>query len=194
MPIVTVDQVNDYLSNPPWSAAQRNACTLLIAGCQEQLANYLLVPIDLVERTETVPILRSGLLATSAPVNTVLTIDGVAPVGDVLPAGYFWRDKDRGWLATTPLDQIVVSATALDLLTGVTPLSRVVVAYLAGWGAKADLTGGIIRKVAAVMHNRHDDTVTAHQVDAENPPPIKEEFTDQELRLFNARRRISGGR
>lgn len=194
MPIVTVDQVNDYLSSPPWSEAQRRACALLIADRQEQLRGYLQVPIDPVRRVERVPILASGLIATTAPVHTLFSVDGVVAVGDVLPVGVYWRDRDNGWLCTAPVDQLVASVRTLDLLAGVPGVLRVTVDYLAGWGAKADLAGGIIRKVAAVMINRHDDTVTAHQLDAENPPQIKEEFTDQELRLFNARRRISGGR
>lgn len=194
MPIVTVDQVNDYLSNPPWSPAQRSACALLIDERQEQLRGYLQVPIDPVRRTERVPILPSGLIATTAPVHTLLSINGVAPVEDVLPEGYYWRDQDNGWLATTTADQFIAATSALDLLAGVSGPYRAMMDYMAGWGDKADLVGGIIRKVAAVMINRHDDTVTAAQLDAENPPQIKEEFTEQELRMFNARRRIAGGR
>lgn len=197
--VVSVKQVRDHLSSPPWSAEQEAACALLIARRQTELQRYFGVPIDPIDRVETVKILDSGLLATDWPVFKVYSIDGVAAAGSgatfgqALPSPYTWRDE--GWItAPKPVVPLGLTTRPFDIMGATATLGWATVAYAGGWGPLADITGAIIDKVAATMINRHDDTVTARQLDAESPPPLKEEWTDKELDMLRSRRRARGGR
>lgn len=196
-PVVTVDQVRAYLSSPPWSAAQEGACALLILQRQRELQNYLNCPIDPQSRTEIVPILESGLLVTTWPVFQLLSIDTTtlspgAFYGQALPSPYTWRDE--GWVsAPAPAVGGAMLSRPFSLTAGDTATIRVPITYLGGWGPQPDITGAIIQKVAAVMLNRHDDTVTARALDAKAPPPLKEEWTDGERKALSYRRRPRGG-
>ena len=197
-PVVIVEQVRHYLSSPPWSGAQEATCALLIDQRQRELQNYLNCPIDPVERLEAVEVLESGLLATTWPVFQVLEINTTvlspgAFYGDALPDPYTWRDE--GWVSAPAQDGGVGNfSRPYSLLASVScgpPLLPI--RYMAGWGPQPDITGAIIQKVAAVMLNRHDDTVTARALDAKAPPPLKEEWTPAELKALSYRRRPRGG-
>jgi hypothetical protein len=196
-PVVTVDQVRAYLSSPPWSGAQEAACALLILQRQRELQNYLNCPIDPQARTELVAILESGLLVTTWPVFQLLAIDTTtlspgAFYGQPLPTPYTWRDE--GWVTAPPLAAGgALMSRPYSLLAGDTAPTKVATTYLGGWGPQPDLTGAIIQKVAAVMLNRHDDTVTARALDTKAPPPLKEEWTPGELKALSYRRRPRGG-
>lgn len=195
MPVVTTEQVRDHLSRPPWSDSQRAACEQLIASRQARLEDWFRVPIDPVERTETVPIYaESGLIATTYPIHTLLEVDGVAAVDGMPPAPYELRD--RVWLYDPTYDTGTWATTSrpFSLTAPMFGRPRVAVHYLAGWGATSDIVGAIIDKVAAVMLNRHDDTVVARNLDAEKPTEIKEDWTDAELAMLRARRRLVGCR
>lgn len=190
--VVTVDQVRDYLSSPPWSAKQEATCALEIATKQSQLERFLQVPIDPVDRTDNARILPSGLVCTDLPVYTLIAVDSVPTVAGVPPIPYTLKD---GWLYGQELDT-GYSTGALNsrpfslVAGGYNP--RVLVHYLGGWGGQPDITGAIIRKVAAVMLNRHDDTVVARNLDAEKPKEVSEAWTDQELLSLRSRKRPAG--
>jgi hypothetical protein len=197
--VVTVDQVNDHLSSPRWSEDQERACKVLIAQRQKGLERWFGVPIDPVDRTETVTVLDSGLLATSWPVFRVYAIDTVTLAGpgallwEPLPSPYTWRDE--GWI-TAPDPRISAGYTTrpYSITEAACPLARVSLRYAGGWGPQPDIVGALIEKVGNVMANRHEDTVTARQLDEHAPPPLKEEWTDKELMMLRSRRRVRGGR
>ena len=197
-PVVAVQQVRDYLSNPPWSAHQSSACALLITRRQAELERWMRCPIDPVERTEVVPILRrTGIVATSAPVFRVIDIDGAsaggsATYGQPLPAPYEWREE--GWVgAPAQPPYPAYTSRPFSLVNPMECDQRITMHYMAGWGPVSDIVGAIVAKVAATMLNRHDDTVTARALDAKEPPPIKEEWADSELVMLRSRRRLRGG-
>lgn len=197
-PVVTVKQVRDHLSSPPWSAEQEAACAVLIAARQTGLARWFGAPIDPVNRIETVRVLDSGLIATTWPVHRVFSVGGLAVAGpgallwEPLPAPYVWRDE--GWIAAPEPGPATGYATrAYSILTGDPGGIWVAVSYAGGWGPAPDITGALIEKVGAAMLNRHDDTVTARRLDAEEPPPVNEEWTDRELMMLRSRRRWRGG-
>jgi hypothetical protein len=198
--VVTPDQVNDHLSSPRWSADQVKACEVLIAQRQKGLERWFGVPIDPVDRTETVAVLDSGLLATSWPVFRVYAIDSVtladpgALLWEPLPDPYVWRDD--GWISLAdPVSQSAYTERSYSIIGGsCAVLPRVTVRYAGGWGPQPDIMGALIEKVGNVMANRHEDTVTARQLDEHAPPPLKEEWTDKELLMLRSRRRVRGGR
>jgi hypothetical protein len=197
-PVVIVEEVRHYLSSPPWSGYQEASCALLIDQRQRELQNYLSCPIDPIDFTENVEVLASGLLATTYPVFAVLGIDSVvvspqAVFGEALPAPYTWRGE--GWVtAPTPTPGGPANTSRPYTITsGDCYALRVPFHYLAGWGPQPDITGAIIQKVAAVMLNRHDDTVTARALDAKPPPPLKETWLPEELKALSYRRIRRGG-
>lgn len=195
MAIVTVEQVRDYLSHPSWTDSQRRACAQQIDYSQALLADWFRVPIESTEtRTEMVPVLaETGLVATTYPIHTLVTIGGEAAPGGVPPVPY--EIRDGAWLYDPTYDTGLLGYTTRPFsLIGPTGPPLVVVSYLPGWGAKDDIVGAIIKKVAAVMLNRHDDTVAARNLDGEKPTELKEDWTDQELAMLRNRRRLVGMR
>lgn len=195
MPVVTAEQVRDYLSNPRWSESQIRACEQLIKGRQTQLQAWFRMPIDPgPERTDNAPVYTdTGLVATTYPIYTLLALDGVAVAGGVPPSPYELRDG--AWLYNRDYDEVAYSYTSrpFSLVSGAA-VPRTVVRYLPGWGAKDDIVTAIIEKVAAVMLNRHDDTVVARNLDAKTPDPLEEKWTEEELAMLRARRRPVGAR
>lgn len=193
MPLTTVDQVNNHLSSPPWSADQRSACALLISKREAELARWFGVPLEPVLRVDTVAILLpSGLVATPMPIYQVLAIDGVDLIGGVLPVTYELRDE--AWLYCVDPGYAGYSTRAFSLMGGDSRAGsqRVSVKHLAGWGPKDDIIGAVIVKVGNTMLNRHDDTVVARNLDTQGPPPLKEEWTDSELLMLRSRKRPRG--
>lgn len=198
MPIVTTEQIRRRLSNPPWSAEQQQAVSEVSAQRESELAAWLRIPITPVRRVETVPVLDSGLVATSAPVHQLHAVNGVAVAGDDPPEGYTWRDTGSGdahYLATTPppgddaVPPIGYSARPFSLLHGSRP--QITVDYDAGWGPIPALTGAIAERVEAYAANRHDDTVTARALDAEAPPQQREHWIEDDLVALRAYRRAA---
>jgi hypothetical protein len=197
MDIVTVRDVNDHLSSPPWDPAQERACQELIDKRTAELRRWFGVPIDPIPMAETVRVHDSGVLLTSLPVYKVLTLAGVDVVGGrsgcALPSPYYWLDEH--WI-TSPKPALSYGYTTrpFDLVAGAPPLIMVTLAYLGGWGPCSDITGAIITKVAATMMNRHDDTVTTRALDDKTPPQLKEEWTDAEYKALRSRKRPAGAR
>lgn len=193
MAVVTTEQVRDYLSHPTWSDAQTRACEQEIDAKTALLENWFRVPIEPVERTELAPIYGTGLVATSAPIHTLLALNDDTVTDGMPPAPYELRDGV--WLYNRDYDGVLNSYTnrPFDITVGnIRP--RVSVVFLAGWGGTADIVNAIIRKVGAVMLNRHDDTVVARNLDAESPKPLDEDWSDKELMMLRRRRRPVGAR
>lgn len=195
--LVTAEQVRDYLSNPPWTASQEATCRQLIARREAELARWLGwgLPLTPTDRAETARILKSGLIATSAPVYQVHEIAGV-PVADgvfgaELPEPYVWRYE--GWVSV-PEDTAIPGyiTRPFSITDGFRGVRSVLMRYAAGWGPAADIVGAVVMKVAATMENRHSDTVVARAMDAKEPSPLKEEWTEDELKMLSSRRRPWG--
>lgn len=197
MPIITVDQVRAHLSSPDWSGEQREAVAANIALREGELTAWLRVPITPKRRTETVPVLDSGLIATTAPVYRLLAVNGVEVTGDDPPAGYEWRDTNAGtghYLALPALATVTCgyseagySSRPFDVLYG--PRPYVTVDYDGGWGADPVLAGAIRERVSAYALNFHDDTVVARALDAEAPPRQREEWIESDFVALRAYRR-----
>jgi hypothetical protein len=197
MDIVTVRDVNDHLSSPPWSPAQERDCQQLIDKRTAELRRWLGIPIDPVQVTETARIYDSGLVGTTWPVYQVIELAGVPVTGGLtgcaLPAPYYWRDEH--WLVAPKLVPVYSYTTRpFDLVSGACSLRTVGITYRGGWGPCSDITGAIITKVAATMMNRHDDTVTTRALDEKTPPQLKEDWTDTELKMLRSRRQLIGTR
>jgi hypothetical protein len=199
MPIVSVEQIRTRLSSPSWTPAQQQAVAAVIAQREGELAAWLRVPITPVRRTEAVPVLGSGLVATTAPVYRLHAVDGIAVTGDAAPAGYEWRDTNSGtgrYLARPrnvafPMPYFGYSNRAFDPLYG--PYVTVAVDYDAGWGPDPLLAGAIAERVEAYAVNRHDDTVVARNLDAEAPPPQRENWIESDFVALRAYRQPGVG-
>lgn len=195
MDIVTVRDVNDHLSSPPWGPAQERACQELIDKRTAELRRWFGVPIDPVQITETVRVRRSGIVDTSLPVYQVIELAGV-PVTDglagcALPAPYYWLDEH--WITSPKAPPVAgYSTRPFDPVYGDCGLVTVALTYRGGWGPCSDITGAIITKVAATMMNRHDDTVTTRALDEKTPPQLKDEWTDADYKALRSRKRPVG--
>ncbi|MGH3986588.1 MAG: hypothetical protein ACRDTZ_04635 [Pseudonocardiaceae bacterium] len=186
MAIISVDEVNDHLSSPPWSQAQRDSVARRIDKLQADLAAWLQCPIDPEPRAESVPVAaKTGLVLATWPIYHLQTVDGLACNG-VPPPGYTWTQPYRLALTTPDVAPSDWSSRPFSLLHGVYGLRTVVLTYLAGWGPHRMLRGALLDKTAAYATNRHDDTVVARELDATAPPAMKEEWTEQELTLLRS--------
>ena len=195
MAIITVEQVRAHLSGPAWNDAQRADCQRLIDGRQARLQGWLRVPIDPVEITEQAPVdRRSGLVMTTYPIHTLLSVNGDAVAdGDPPPSPYALREN---WLYDT--SQVTRAwgymSAPYTLTEGAGYPNWASVHYLGGWGAVDDLVSALLDKVGNCMLNRHDDTLIARNLDTEKPKSLDEDWSDQELLMLRARRRPVGAR
>lgn len=195
MAVVSAEQVRQHLSSPPWSSDQERAVAANSAQREAELAAWLRMPITPMRRAETVPVLDSGLIATSAPIYRLYAINGVDVVGGAPPEGYTWRDTNAGTghylaqpaLTDDPATPNGYSTRPFSPLYGVRP--HVTVDYDAGWGPDPALTGAIMERVSAYAVNFHDDTVTARALDAEAPAPQREHWIDDDFVALRAYRR-----
>lgn len=186
MAIVSVDEVNDHLSSPPWSQAQRDSVARRIDKLQADLAAWLQCPIDPEPRAESVPVAaKTGLVLATWPIYHLQTVDGTACNGTP-PEGYVWAAPYRLALAVPDTVPSGWSSRSFSLLHGAHAQRGVALTYLAGWGPHQMLRGALIDKAAAYATNRHDDTVVARELDATAPPAAKEEWTEQELTMLRA--------
>lgn len=184
MSIVTAEQVRVYLSSPSWTGEQYASVDANCAQREGELAGWLRVPLTPEERTETVPVLASGLVATSAPIYQLFDIDNVASAGDVPPAGYVLA---RGYLRRPGATG--ASARPFSPLAGDSSLAAVTVHYMAGWGPHPALAGAIMTRVGAYALNKHDDTVMARNLDGDTPKPLRENWTEDDFAVLRAFRR-----
>lgn len=200
MGIVTAERVNRHLSSPAWTSAQFAEAEDLCEEIEATLADQLNTPITPKPYSETAAILDSGLVATAYPVASVSVLNGqTIAEGDPLPAGWVLVDHRIRQQPPNPLT-LTVSTLAL-FPSGVAARAQgfgaVGVSYQAGYGNEPTLRITILEKVAAIMLNRHDDTVIARGLDASAPaavPGSAGNWTEQELAPLGRFRNIVGWR
>jgi hypothetical protein len=203
MAIVDAQRVNRYLSEPFWTESQWAEAETLCVEKEDELAARLVTPITPVPYEETATVLDSGLVATTYPVVTVTSFLG-EPVDDTHPLPQGWG-LINGRVRLRPADAVIpvlgtlgmtsfwqVSLGAASRIQG---NSAVNIGYQAGWGAVPALVNAILRKVAAIMKNRHDDTLLtddAGSATGKQTPTVVEEWTDAELMTLSIFRNPRG--
>lgn len=184
MPLVSVARLSAYMNNPSWSEEQREEAEKICAEREARLGSLLNTPLTPIPWVETVAVLSTGLVATTYPVFAVTTLNGAAvPDGGPLPDGWvIQNNRLRATSATVPssltLGSLMPSVGVFGRVDGIGSVS---VEYQAGWGPLPALVDSILEKAKAVMTNRHDDTITIRDLDAEAPAPEKEDWTDDEI-------------
>ena len=138
-PLVTVDDLRDYMSGVGLTTSQEDAAQDIIDGLVGQIEAVLGRPVAIEERVEYA---SSGWLSAT-PVQAVHEIDGyahTAPLGRLVTGnlGYAATVRYTGGLGADP------SARRLLRIT-------------------------ILRAAAAEMTNRHDDTVSVKDLDIREP-------------------------
>jgi len=198
MAVVDAQRVNRYLSEPFWTESQWAETETLCVEKEDELAARLVSPITPIPFSEMAAVLDSGLVATSYPVATVTSFEG-APVDEThpLPAGWVLiNNRVRATPATTVFPSIdMVGVGALSVASRIQGGGQVNIGYQAGWGPVPALVNGIVRKVAAIMKNRHDDTLVtddAGSATGKQTPTVVEEWTDKELATFGVFRNPRG--
>lgn len=192
MAIVDSARLNRFLSSPTWRDSQYEEADELLDEMEQELGNTLGTFITPVPYAETVAVLQSGLLATAHPVSVVNSLDGVAVTNNVLPSSWTLLPPPESRLRwTDPGSFPPMTPPTFDLMTGWSPVGKVPrvggigavnISYLAGWGNQPAIRKALLTKVGIVFQNRHDDTVIARNLDAQQPPPLPtESWTPAEL-------------
>lgn len=200
-----------HMSEPRWTNAQEAEAERVVEAVERDLAAALYgAQITPVARTEVVPVTREGMAATSLPVDSIQSLNGVPIVttDDVpaLPEGWTLRDH-RLWTPPTavPLQlgaQLVVSPwddrygydaySGGPFYTGLT----VAVAYMGGWGGEPAIVGAILEKAAIRMSGRHADTVVITGLNAQaanRAPNASPNFTEDDMRSLGRFRALGWG-
>ena len=192
MTIVDSARLNRFLSSPAWRDNQYEEADELLEEMEQELGNALGTFITPVRYTETVTVLQTGLLATAHPVSVVNSLDGVTVTANALPASWMLLPPPESRLRwTDPGTFPPMTPPIFDLMTGWSPIGKVprvagvgamAIDYLAGWGNQPALRKALLVKAGIVFQNRHDDTVIARNLDAQQPPPLPTEtWTAAEL-------------
>lgn len=205
MTVVTAQRVNRYLSEPYWTEGQWAEAEQLCVEKEDELAALLVSPITPIPFTETATVLDSGLVATTYPVSSVTEFLG-EPVDETHPLPEGWTLTSHRVRANMssgfPPSGVSFGLTAGDVSAVVFGVASrvqggfvVSISYQAGWGDVPTLEGAIVRKVAAIMKNRHDDTLVtddAGSATGKQTPTVREEWTDDELRTLGVFRNPRG--
>lgn len=206
MGVVTAKRLNDFMSSPEWTVPQQNAVQDVLDGLEGTLESLLFGAwITPRPTAEVAPILRSGLVAARQPVHAVTRIDGVAVDEDHPLAAPWTLVRHRLHNATAG-----VSAPALSPFTlsdplpwgsarsrDSSPIGRVTLEYLGGWGDEPAIALAILRKARNWARNWLEDTVRIRDADSEQAPPLAEEWTETELDALSVYRNLTivrGGR
>lgn len=200
MGVVDRTMLHRHMSEPRWTHAQEQEADRVCQAVEDDLAAALFgAVITPVERIESAPIDRDGLVDTQLPVHSVLELDG-APVaeGGPLPEGYDLR-KGRLYMTSG------LSGSAGALAVGwpwIAPVDLVPpytggvlrIRYMGGWGPDPALVEAILRKAAARMGNRHADTMVISGLNA-TPPPTSTPtvWTEDELKPLGRFRNLGWG-
>jgi len=199
--------LNRYMSEPRWTTAQEIEADRHCAAVERELEGHLFgAKITPVPMTEVAAVGREGMVTTSLPVASVISLNG-APIttgddGPVLPEGYSLRSH-RLWLASTTTDAWTFGVPWFE--SRPSPYSgapyytgySVTVQYLGGWGAEPALVEAILRKAARRMSGRHADTVVLTGLNAQpaNAPANGESpnFTEDDLKALGPYRNLGWG-
>lgn len=192
MAIVTAQRVNSYLSSPFWTEGQWDEAERLCVEREDELAAWLNSrPVDSTNYSETAAVLDTGLVATTYPVLTVTEFLG-EPVDEDHPLPSGWRlvgHRVRGDLSAIAAPVLISGyGTLWPVSSGVASRiqgsGQVSITYQAGWGEVPALVNAVLRKVAAIMKDRHDDTLVtddAGSASGRQTPTLTEQWTDDEL-------------
>lgn len=191
-----------YMSEPRWTTAQESEAERHCAGVERELEGHLygarITPLPV---NEVVPVTREGMVATSLPIASIASINGLAVVtdqdGPTLPDGYSLRDH-RLWLASTTADAWAFGVPWFDRQRGYSGAPfytgySVALQYMGGWGAEPALVEAILRKAARRMAGRHADTVVLTGLNAQpaNAPPNEPpHFTEDDLKALGPYRNL----
>lgn len=170
MTLVKVDELIDYMSNITLKPDQREAVELILEGVQSEVETFLNRPTEPVLVTETLwPDANGYLYPSKTPVLEIvsMTRDGQAITWTAQSGGFY-----VGYGYTT---------------TGT------VVTYKAGLPDDAlrmvRLT--ILRVASREVQNKHDDTLSVKDLDANDVSPLPEGLQDEDkARIGRWRRRV----
>lgn len=213
MAIVSGQDLNDFMSNPPWTDDQHRQADKLCRQLESSLAAALGgAPIDPIPWVEEADILDKGLVSTRYPVHAVRKIDTTTIAeGDPLPEpfmlqGHWLRLKPgTSWGITSPFTPGITSVS-LDGLAGLAGfgagsvyemprssiLGRTLVEYDAGWGPEGALELAILRKAEAIFGWRNSDTVQISGTNADKAPARpSQDWTEDELKKLDVFRTIT---
>lgn len=205
MAIITVPQLNRFMSSPQWTEEQQLAALDVIEGVEGKLEGALFQAyITPRAMAEVAPILRSGLVATAQPVFSVSKVDGVV-VDSGHPLLSPWVHTEHRLRHLSPP---LPAPSGYGYGFGVTPtawgganvpyvdaVGQVEVFYQGGWGDLPALRLAILTKSQALMLNRHDDSITARNMNAERAPyVVPEEWTEVELKPLGIFRNLTAAR
>lgn len=194
MAVVDAQRINDFLSNPQWNPAQWQECATLCEQKEALLADRLNTKITPEPWTEEAPLLSTGLVGTTYPVYQVTRLNGAdIPTGDPLPDGWLVQNHRLRRPPSTTFG--LTGGFTLGGLSGlparVENVGVVSLSYLAGFGAVPSLVASIVERVAAVMVNRHDDSVTVTEDgQARARAPLSEEWTDDDIAALGIYRNL----
>lgn len=186
MAIVDVDRLNRFLGSPRWSDDQEEEAADLLDEVEDSLAARLNTKISPVAYSESAAVLRSGLVLTRYHVYTVERINDLASASDgTPPTGWLVQDH---WLRMFPAPTSGIPGSLafglynnVDLLN-VDAVGVVNVSYHAGLGNVPAIRRALLRKAGAIFNNRHDETVSVRELDANEPPALApEDWSDEEI-------------
>lgn len=203
MAIVTAQRVNSYLSSPFWSEDQWTEAEKLCVEREDDLliAQLSSRPVDTEDYRETAAVLDTGLVATTYPVLAVTEFLG-SPVDDDHPLPDGWalvghrvRMDPNAASPVTWSSYGTLWPRPSGAASRIQGSGEVSIAYRAGWGEVPALVNAVLRKVAAIMKDRHDDTLVtddAGSASGRQTPTLTEEWTDAELAGLGAFRNPRG--
>lgn len=202
MSIVTAERVNNYLSSPFWTEEQWDEAATLCTEREDDLAVRLgSRPIDSTDYSETAAVLDTGLVATTYPVLVVTEFEGATIDEDhPLPSGWTLvghrvRADQNATIPLTWSSYGTLWPRPSGAASRIQGAGQVTIAYQAGWGEVPALVNAVLRKVAAIMKNRHDDTLVtddAGSASGRQVPTVVEAWTDDELAGLGAFRNPRG--
>lgn len=204
--IVTVADLNHFMSDPKWTETQELAAEAALAGVESSLEDKLYGAYITLRppRTETAIVLPSGTVDTRQPVNSISSLNGVA-VDDAHPLDaaawslYDGRLHNLAQAAAVPSGPVGTLWPGWDgwgssLSSAGRGTGTVTLTYVPGWGNVPALRLAILRKAMAIMANRHDDSILARNTDAQKPPPLlPETFSDDEMAQLGTFRWLTTG-
>lgn len=210
--VVSADRLFRFMSEPKWSASQRDTAELTMESLERGLEGALFgTYITPRPFTETARIIAAtGMVDTSYPVDQVTALDGSAlGEGDPLPAGYELREHRLFRPAAAMVGGSDFLTTGFAGLYAPTPArpagavwaGSVSLSYMAGWGAEPALVLALLKKGATIMANRHSDTVTVRGLNAQAGASRSvaatrshpEDWSEEELKPLGVYRRLGAG-
>lgn len=190
MPIVTREELHEYMSEPEWSPVQKNAAKNILAGLESQLESKLFgAPITARDPVTEVAAItpRGGIVMTEYPVFSVSLIGGTV-VDDAHPLAAPYSIRD-GYvrIGPTSTDDLITFPT----YPGTRGLAAITLTYRPGWGPVEALRLAIMDKAAIIMQNYHDDTMVARATDGQRLPQLPpREWTQSEVDALGAFRNL----